>query len=225
MKNLWTRLKTYWAALTPYRPYVMPFLVFGLLTYAGSDSLSSHAPYLIYPLKTLIVGVILYAYRRSYPELVINFSWLALLVGIVTFVVWIAPEGAYPLLGNPTGFHPYIYKSSWIVWGLIVFRFIGAVIIVPIMEELFWRSFAIRWLINEQFTTVPIGKFTWFSCIAVVLGFGFEHHQWLVGLAAGILYNGLLYYKKDLFSCVLAHAVTNLLLGVYVLLTHQWTLW
>ena len=225
MKNLWARLTTYWAASAVYRPYMMPFLVFGLLTYAGSDALSAHAPYLVYPVKTLIVGALLYAYRRSYPELALHFSWLAVLVGIAAFVIWVAPEGTYPLLGTPAGFHPYIYQRSWIVWGLIGFRFLGAVIVVPIMEELFWRSFALRWLIHEQFTTVPVGKFTWFSCLVVILGFGLEHHQWLVGLAAGVLYNGLLYYKKDLFSCVLAHAVTNLLLGVYVLLTYQWTLW
>lgn len=203
----------------------MPFLVFGLLTYAGSDSLSPHAPYLIYPLKTVIVGALLYSYRRSYTELTLNFSWLALIVGILVFVIWVVPEGTYPLLGTPTGFHPYVYERLWIVWSLILFRFIGAVIVVPIMEELFWRSFALRWLIHEQFTTVPIGKFTWFSCLVVVIGFGFEHHQWLVGLIAGIAYNGLVYYKKDLFTCVLAHAVTNLLLGIYVLMTHQWTLW
>jgi CAAX prenyl protease-like protein len=59
----------------------------------------------------------------------------------------------------------------------------------------------------------------------VIIGFGFEHHRWLVGLLAGIGYNALLYYKKDLSSCVIAHAVTNLLLGIYVLFTQQWTFW
>lgn len=225
MKNILRVLHTYWTASTKYRPYIVPFLVFGLLTYAGSDALSPHAPYLIYPFKTLIVGAVLYFYRHTYSELHLNFSWMAVFVGIVVFVIWVAPEGMYPLLTEPSGFTPHIYPSPWISGGLIFFRLLGAVVVVPIMEELFWRSFALRWLIDEEFTRVAIGKFTWFSCVVVVLGFGFEHHRWLVGLIAGVLYNSLLYYKKDLFSCVLAHAITNLLLGIYVLITHQWTFW
>lgn len=225
MENMLKTVQSYWTASTKYRPYIVPFLIFGLLTYAGSEKLSPHAPYFMYPIKTLVVGALLYFYRKAYSELRLNFSWLAVLVGIIVFVIWVAPEGMYPLLTDPSGFTPYVYTSPWIVWSLVFFRFAGAVIVVPIMEELFWRSFALRWLIDEEFTRVAIGKFTWFSFVVVVLGFGFEHHRWLVGLIAGVLYNALLYYKKDLFNCVLAHAITNLLLGIYVMLTHQWTFW
>jgi CAAX prenyl protease-like protein len=205
-----------------YLPYLVPFFVFLILTYAGSWV--PHGTYLLYPLKTLIVGALLYYYRQSYSELRASFSWFALLVGILVFVIWVVPEGWYPQLGS-SEFNPYTYGKNWIAVVLILFRFVGAVIVVPIFEELFWRSFAIRWLIHEDFRSVPIGKFTWFSCIAIVLGFGFEHHRWLVGILAGIVYNGLLYYKKDLSHCIIAHATTNLLLGIYVLLTHQWTFW
>ena len=207
-----------------YYPYLVPLITFAILTYAGSEKLSPHAPYLIYPVKTLIVAALLYYYRHSYPELKLGFSWLAPIIGVIVFVLWILPEGWYPQLGT-SAFNPYVYGKNWIAVVQIIFRLIGAVLVVPILEELFWRSFAIRWIINEDFTHVPIGKFTWFSCIVIVLGFGFEHHRWLVGLLAGIFYNWLLYYKKDLFSCVIAHSVTNLLLGIYVLYTNQWTFW
>ena len=205
-----------------YLPYLVPFFVFLILTYAASWV--PHGSYFLYPLKTLVVGALLYYYRQSYVELRASVSWLALLVGILVFVIWVLPEGWYPQLGS-SEFNPYTYGKNWIAVVLILFRLVGAVIVVPIFEELFWRSFAIRWLINEDFTTVPIGKFTWFSCTAIVLGFGFEHHRWLVGLLAGVLYNALLYYTKDLSSCIIAHAVTNLLLGIYVLLTQQWSFW
>ena len=193
--------------------------------------------YIFYPLKTLLVAALLYYYRKSYSEIVFKFSWLALIVGIITFVVWVVPEQWYGqvTLGswkfNPfklgfSEFNPYLFGKNWIAYLLIVFRLTGAVLVVPIMEELFWRSFAIRWLINDKdFTQVQIGTFTWFSCSVIVLGFGFEHHRWVVGILAGILYHALLYYKKDLFHCILAHAVTNLLLGIYVLVTAQWTFW
>ncbi len=205
-----------------YWPYVVPFIVFLVLTYAGSWL--PHGTYILYPIKTLVVGALLYYYRKSYPEITVNFSWIAPLVGILVFVIWVLPEGKYPQIGS-SEFNPYTFGKGWIAYFLIIFRLMGAVIVVPIFEELFWRSFAIRWLINENFTRISIGTFTWFSCIAIVLGFGFEHHRWLVGLLAGIFYNALLYYKKDLFSCIIAHAVTNLLLGIYVLMTQQWIFW
>lgn len=196
-----------------------------------------YGAYIFYPLKTLLVAALLYYYRKSYTEIALNFSWLALLVGIIAFVVWVLPEQWYgqitvgswtfnPFKLGESAFNPYFFGKNWLAYLLVVFRMTGAVLVVPIMEELFWRSFAIRWLIDDRdFTRVPIGTFTWFSCCVIVLGFGFEHHRWVVGILAGILYHALLYYKKDLFHCILAHAVTNLLLGIYVLITAQWTFW
>jgi CAAX prenyl protease-like protein len=199
-----------------------------------------YGTYIFYPIKTLIVGIFLYYYyrRKSYPEIIPSFSWVAVFVGILVFIIWVLPEGWYqgikieigpwefnPFILGSSEFNPYTFGKSWIAYTLIVFRLMGAALVVPIFEELFWRSFAIRWLIKEDFTSVQLGTFTWFSCIVIVLGFGFEHHRWFVGILAGILYNALLYYKKNLSDCILAHAVTNLLLGIYVLVTQQWTFW
>jgi uncharacterized protein len=208
---------------SPYWPYLAPCLAFLVFTSAGAWIPSG--VYILYPLKTIIVAAILYYYRKTYTEIHLNFSWIAVLVGIIVFIIWVVPEGWYPLIGKPDGFNPYTFGKGDLAYFLIAFRLVGAVIIVPIFEELFWRSFAIRWLIREDFTSVPIGTFTWFSCLVIVFGFGFEHHQWLVGLLAGVAYNALLYYKKDLFTCILAHGITNLLLGLYVLYTQQWLFW
>ncbi len=202
-------------------PYLVPFVAFLVFTYAGS---MFNGTYIFYPIKTLIVAALLFYYRKAYNEITLKFSWLAILVGIAVFIIWVVPEGWYPQIGS-SEFNPYAYGKGWLAFMLILFRLLGAVIVVPIFEELFWRSFLLRWLIDEDFHSIPIGTFTWLSCGAIVLGFGFEHHRWLVGLLAGVLYNGLLYYKKDLSSCILAHAVTNLLLGIYVLQTQQWTFW
>ena len=272
-----------------YIPYIVPFIAFLALTYAGAWL--PGGTYLLYPIKTLVVGGLLLYYRKCYPELRFSFSWLAILVGIVVFVLWIVPENWAPHLGW-SRFNPYpasfkldverfatleregfpeelsdrllplgglefptevaflaaveelleedtfkafrelllqhavhAQRPFWQVYLLIFFRLLGAVIVVPIFEELFWRSFALRWLINEDFKSVAIGTFSWFSASAVILAFGFEHHRWLAGIFAGILYHALLYYKKDLSACVIAHAVTNFLLGLYVLLTQQWSFW
>jgi CAAX prenyl protease-like protein len=93
------------------------------------------------------------------------------------------------------------------------------------MEELFWRSFLLRYLIQPDFRRVPLGTFTWSSFIISVALFGVEHNQWFAGIVAGLLYTLLLYRSRSLSSCILAHAVTNFLLGMYVLITQEWQYW
>ena len=102
------------------------------------------------------------------------------------------------------------------------FHLAGAALVVPLAEELFYRSFALRLLIRSDFQSVPLDRFSWFGFIVVSLAFGFEHHRWLPGVVAGMAYAGVLYRTKNLFSPIQSHAVTNLLLGIYVLVTGQW---
>ena len=107
----------------------------------------------------------------------------------------------------------------------IGFRIVGAVLVVPVMEELFWRAFLIRWLVNEDFRRVPVGTFTWSSFGFTVALFGLEHDQWLVGLICGALYNGLLYRTRSVWACVVAHAASNAALAAWVLARNDWRFW
>jgi CAAX prenyl protease-like protein len=206
--------------------YIIPFAIFILLSFICSQF--PNGIYYMYPVKTIVVGASLFIYRKNYSELFHKIKLksviIAIIVGILVFIVWILPEGLYPTLGA-SEFNPYQFESQSFIIFLIVFRLIGAVIVVPVFEELFWRSFLIRWIINQDFKKVPIGKFTWLSFILTVIFFGIEHHRWLVGLAAGAIYNGLLYQQKNLWPCIIAHGVTNLFLGAYVLMTQQWGFW
>lgn len=141
-------------------------------------------------------------------------------------VIWIAPEGYLPQFGQNSGFDPHAFGGSkTAAIGLIAVRLIGAAVIVPVMEELFWRSFLMRYLINPDFRSVPVGAFTWFSFIGVAILFGLEHHRVVVGIIAGLLYGLLLIRQKKLKGVILAHGVTNLGLGIYVLLTGSWMFW
>jgi hypothetical protein len=208
----------------PIFPYIIPFGTFLLLT--GLASLIPASNIWLYPIKTIIVGVLLLMFRRTYTEIKLRVSLLAIVAGLIVFVVWVLPEGYYPTLGEPTGLDPFeqFTSRSWtVVW--IGFRLIGAVVVVPIMEELFWRSFLLRYLINPDFKQIPVGAFSWLSFGGTVVLFGLEHHRWLPGIIAGIIYTLLLYRKKELFDCILAHAITNLALGLYVLVTRQWVYW
>ena len=208
----------------PIFPYVIPFGTFLLLT--GLASLIPGSVVWLYPIKTVIVGVLLFTFRRTYTEIKPKVSVLAIVAGLFVLVLWVLPEGHYPTLGQPKEFNPFdkFTSQSWIfVW--IAFRLIGAAVVVPIMEELFWRSFLLRYLINPDFKQVPIGTFSWLSFGGTVVLFGLEHYQWLPGIVAGIIYTLLLYRRKELFDCIIAHAITNLTLGIFVLVTHQWVYW
>jgi len=147
-------------------------------------------------------------------------SWiLAVAVGLVVIAIWIGIDPYYPKLGSSAAFDA---SGKWL---FIVFRIAGAAVVVPLMEELFWRAFLIRWFIDLDFKRVPIGTFTWTSFAFTVGLFGLEHHEWLAGLICGALYNWLYYKRKDVFACVVAHAVSNGALAAWVLARGQWKFW
>jgi uncharacterized protein len=211
-------------------PYVAPMAVFAIFTYAGV--LWADAAHVWYGIKTIVVGLMLVAFRRRYREVswtpgVANWA-IGTAAGILVLVVWVAPEGLAPFLriGQGRGFDPHGFGlSAPGLWAVIGVRLLGASVVVPVMEELFWRGFLMRALIDWDFERVPLGTYRLFSFALVAVAFGFEHDRWLVGIAAGLAYNGLLVWRRSLFTCMIAHAVTNLGLGIYVLQTQRWSLW
>jgi hypothetical protein len=185
----------------------------------------------LYPVKALSVALLLFIFRKRYDE--ISFMELrspsvtlaAIAVGIAVFAFWIRLDLPWATIGSPAGFDPTVIRDQGTKFFVIAARLLGAVVVVPVMEELFWRSFLIRYIISPDFTSVPIGKFTWPSFIFTSLFFGLEHNLFFAGILAGIFYNLLLYRTKSLSSCIAAHGVTNLLLGIYVLNSAQWRFW
>ena len=172
----------------------------------------------------MVAASLIYFWNAYRQEIRFSCSWLAVISGVAVFFIWVLPEGLYPQIGH-SEFNPYEQASGYGVYLVIAFRLIGASLIVPIMEELFWRSFALRFAIRSDFKSIPLGHFSWFSFILISLLFGFEHHRWLVGIVAGMVSAGVLYRRKNLFDPILSHAITNFLLGLYVVSTHQWSFW
>jgi CAAX prenyl protease-like protein len=219
----------------PWLPYVIPFGIYALfLSIQSPENLVWE-----YPLQATAVGASLWILRKYYEELrsplwrrpaslppelsgrrSVAVTWmLAVAIGLVAIAIWIGIDPYYPKLGNSLAFDP---RGKGL---FIVFRIAGAVVVVPLMEELFWRAFLIRWFIHADFKRVPIGTFTWPSFVITVGLFGLEHHEWLAGLICGALYNWLYYKRKDVFACVIAHAVSNAALAAWVLTRGQWKFW
>jgi len=108
----------------------------------------------------------------------------------------------------------------------LVVRILGTSIVVPIVEELFWRGWLMRWLIDKNFLKVPLGQYVPSAFWIVAVLFASEHGPfWEVGLAAGIIYNWWIIRTKNLADCILAHAVTNAVLAAYVIKAGQWQYW
>lgn len=172
----------------------------------------------------------------------------AVLVGLVVIVIWIGIDPYYPKLGElmtrfslwlgkllgyaeppdtppPAPFDPTSIESPFVRYGFIASRVFGAVLVVALMEELFWRGFLLRWLVDEDFQRVPVGTFQLSGFAITVVLFGLEHEQWLAGMICGALYNWLYYRTRDVMACVVAHAVSNAALAAYVLTTGDWKFW
>ncbi len=161
--------------------------------------------------------------------------WLAsIAVGVGVFLLWIAPEVLIPgyrnlplfsnsILGHTHSSLPAsALRSGWVLgW-----RTARAMIIVPIVEELFWRGWLMRWLINPDFKRVPLGAYAPFAFWITALMFASEHGPyWDVGLVTGAIYNLWMVRSKSLADCVLMHGVTNGVLSAYVIMSGQWQYW
>jgi CAAX prenyl protease-like protein len=185
----------------------------------------------LYPVKVLTTGYLLYKYKRYYHELTFKdltnlpATLLSCGIGLLVFAFWINMDWTLNVTGVPQGFDPALLPGRNVQIAMTFFRIAGAVLVVPLMEELFWRSFLIRYIIDKNFDTVRMGTFTWVSFLLTVVLFGLEHNYFLAGIMAGFFYNLLLYRSRSLAHCVLAHAVTNLALAVYVVSTGKWLFW
>lgn len=211
--------------------YVAPLVVFLLLTQVEGMFGARWYP-LLYALKVAIVGGLLIAWRGEYPEARpgLRGVGIAIPLGIVLCAAWVAIDRVTPhfkLLGSREGFDPFVHIANPAeLWGFVAVRFVGLAVVVPLMEELFWRSFLLRFVIKpEDFKAVPIGTWDPMSFAAVVIVMAVAHPEWLAAAVFSAAMNGLLYWKKNLFACIVAHGTTNLCLGLYVLCAHAWVYW
>jgi len=223
-------------------PRIFPFAIFMLfigleevLHFAigrGWITISDHFFLYLYPVKAGLVAISLVLLLKNFTEVRvadlfrrISQTIFSISIGLVVFVLWIHMDWSFAALGPPSGFNPSIVEEDSLRYFLTGSRLIGAVLVVPVMEELFWRSFLIRYVIDPKFDAVPVGQFTWASFFLISVLFGLEHSLILAGIMAGVAYNVILYCTRSISQCILSHAVTNLALGIYVLNTGQWKFW
>jgi uncharacterized protein len=213
----------------PTAAYIIPFVI-----YVAMIALPV-SPEILFPVRSVIVLAAILLLSRPYFSLKPSQVLASILVGLVVFLLWIGPDVLFgpayrrfwlfdnSILGHPgSSLPPAAQRNPW----FLAVRVFSSVALVPILEELFWRGWLMRWLIHREFLKIPLGAYQAGAFWIVALLFASEHGPyWEVGLAAGIVYNFWMVRTKNLADCILAHAVTNATLGAYVLLAGQWQYW
>jgi exosortase E/protease (VPEID-CTERM system) len=207
----------------PIAPYLLPFLAIlaaGML--AGS---ASHGFEWLYPLRVAAAAAALWYFRDRYRSLDWRVGWPAAGLGALVFLIWIGLE---PLSGSAHTGQPLelANASSFARIAWLAVRVFGAVVTVPIAEELAFRGFLLRRLISSDFESVAWRAFAWAPFLISSIAFGLLHgDRWLAGVIAGMIYAYAMLRRGRIGEAAAAHAVTNALLAIYVLASGNWQLW
>ncbi len=180
---------------------------------------------------------------RYYPGLQRRHLLPAVGLGAAVFVLWVGFESAlvqrwlpglaevyqrwavFPFgeLRAVTDFQPY--NPAVCGWPLALMRLAGSAFVIAIIEEFFWRGFLYRWVRSLDFLDIDPGQLHWPAFLGVAAIFAIEHSEWLAGLMTGLAYGYFYIRTRDIWALALAHVVTNLLLGLYVLGTGAYHFW
>lgn len=185
-----------------------------------------HPEFVIYPLQTALCAGVLITYWNCYPWRPVRGLGWGIFAGVLALMIWISPQF---LSGNPRleGFDPTRISHEAAYQFTVLARFLRLVVVVPLLEEIFWRGFLLRYLTRENWQSLPFGECSRTAFFLTAGAFALVH-QWEDMPAAfltGILYNQVAIRTRSLTACVVAHALTNLGLGWYIMATRQWGYW
>ncbi|MEQ1602455.1 MAG: CAAX prenyl protease-related protein [Methylophilaceae bacterium] len=217
---------------------IVPFVIFiafiALESVLQSNWLSGYMQSLdlrwLYAVRVVATVTALAYFWQHYVELKLPVNiplsqWLgAIVIGIGVFVLWINLDHPWLRLGESHGFKPLSADGNLDVW-LVCFRLTGATLVVPLIEELFWRSYLLRWIDRSDFLQVSPASVSHKAFWLTAVLFASEHNLLFAGLLAGCAYNLLYMRTRNLWLPICAHAITNGLLGIWVLYTQSWQFW
>jgi exosortase E/protease (VPEID-CTERM system) len=203
--------------------YLLPMLATlaaGMLTRPFGASLD-----FLYPVTVIATAAVLLVYRGKIVRLGWNPDWSAPAAGAVVFAIWIAIARWSGTLHNSAMAAVLRGLPEWERNCWLVFRVAGAVVTVPIAEELFFRGYLLRKLVSVDFESVDPRRFTWLSFLLSSILFGLLHQNWIGGILAGLVFAMVQYRRGRLTDAIVAHSACNSLLAAYVIATSSWGLW
>lgn len=225
MSFLREKLKT-----SPIHARVAPYGVLIVLTVI-QDSFDGPVRYWMYVAKMIVGAWCIVEMRPLVLEMRWAFSWEAVLGGVLVFVIWVGLDPYYPKLellfkaGEPWNPFKHFGDTSITGWFFVMVRIVGSALVVPPLEEVFYRSFLYRYFVRLEFTALPFKQLHWLSLVVTSLLFGLAHYQWLSGFLCGLVFQGLVIRKNRLGDAMTAHAITNFLLGGWIVWNGAWSFW
>lgn len=180
----------------------------------------------------ILVAAIFYFSRSVLPTRAPH--WVgSIAVGVAVCAIWVAPDALVPgwrenwLFQNAiTGHVTTSIAPQELTPLMLALRTMRAALVVPVIEELFWRGWLPRWVQGSPFSRIPLGQYTPVAFWTTAVLFAAEHGPfWEVGLLSGIIYNWWMRRTRSLGDLMLTHAVTNLALSIYVIRTERWMFW
>ncbi|HEV7913666.1 MAG TPA: CAAX prenyl protease-related protein [Albitalea sp.] len=225
-------LKLSRAALARIAPFALFMLLLALRGILPADNAAGIDVRWVYGAGVLLVGALIAWFWRDYGELAsaqtlptARETLLAVGVGLAVFALWITLDAPWMKLGTPSASFLPLDAQGQVQWPLVAVRWAGAALLVPVMEELFWRSFLMRWLERPQFETVLPQRVGLRAVVLSTFVFMLAHTLWLAAVIAGLAYAWLYLRSGKLWVPVIAHAVTNGALGGWVVATGNWSFW
>ncbi len=230
--NLGLNLGLRRAAWVRIAPFAVFMLVLALRGWAPSDGSWGFDTRWLYAAQVLSAAALLALWWREYGELARQTlpdgreTLLAVAVGGVVFGLWIHLDAPWMVLDTGAA-APFVATNAAgaLDWPLLITRWLGAALLVPVMEELFWRSYLMRWLQAPAFEGVPPARLGLKAVVLSTFVFTLAHTLWLAAVLAGLAYAWLYVRSSKLWVPVIAHAVTNGALGIWVVATGNWQFW
>ncbi len=218
--------------------YAAPYLAYVFIASVAGSYLPIEVNY---ALRIIMVSITLLWARKWFfsitgPQSSFVSAIVGVCAGVAGVFIWIL------LLS------PFVSVDGGAPWSVAAFslRLLAAGLLVPVFEELLMRGFvfrfALQWdearkgkekdalqtaLEERSVNDVEPGAWSWTAVVISTVAFMFGHQmqEWPVSIAYGLLMAGLYVLRKDLLSCIVAHAVTNIVLAIYVFSTGKWYLW
>jgi membrane protease YdiL (CAAX protease family) len=218
-------------------PYALPYLAYVGIDAAFGSVLGRAGTYAA---RLAVVGALLaWAWRRYQPLRGPGSTPVSVAVGVgaglAGTVLWVGL--AWPFIGP--GGEPW----SDLDWGM---RALGSSALPPLFEELLLRGWvlgvAVQWerarregrarpldvaLDERSIRELEPGAWTPLAVAlsTAIFALGHAPGHWPAAAAYGLLMCGLWIARRDLVSCVAAHATTNAVLAGYVRASGNWALW
>ena len=214
-------------AASPALARVAPFLIFLALTFC-QGKFGAASAYWFYFAKTLAGAWLIWEMRPFVSEMRWAFSWEAVAVGVGIFAIWVGLDPFYRHLMKPGAeWNPpaQFGDHSPLAWLMVTTRMLGSTFIVPPLEEVFYRSFLYRCIAKKDFLSVPLNPFLPLPFFATAAVFGLSHNEWLAGILCGAAFQWLVISKNRLGDAMTAHAITNFLLGAWIVWKGAWHFW